>query len=285
MTMEKLTYFCEKCKYSTNIKHCYSSHLLSKKHNSNDITIQKCSCGKSFKSVSGLWKHKKICITIMKKNSQTQEELLLKMIENQKNMEEKQEKLENLIIEMSKNQPIPITNNNNNNNNITILNVLNNNYKDVITFEEFIKNITIDFHDIEEITDKDSCIECLNNIIIKRLKEYNVNERPFHCIQDKDDNSETFLKNNEWIKEYVKDYDDNTPILEEKVLIFIAKVDNDINNMVIDNHLKLNLKKILKNIAKNENMKRMKEEFFYGIHINKYELNHNLLDSAKNIIL
>jgi len=260
-------FFCEKCQYTTSINQNYDKHLLSKKHCSEKTNeqIYICKCKKEFKTNSGLWRHKKIC----------------KSTEETSILIEKIDKLENLIIELSKNQPIPITNNNN----ITILNILNNNFKNVITFEEFIRNITIDFHDIEEIKDKDSCIECLNNIIVKRLKEYNINERPFHCIQDEDDNSETFLKNNEWIKEYVKEYDDNTPVLEEKVLMFIGKVNNDIDNMNIDNDQKTNLKKILKSIPKKENMKRLKEEFFYGIHINKYELNHNLLDSEKNIIL
>jgi hypothetical protein len=266
-------YICEKCVYKTNTKQCYRNHVLSKKHNSNDTPNHKCSCGKGFKTIGGLWKHKKNCEST-NNNNETNDILI-----------EKIDKLENLIIELGKNQVAPITNNNNNQNNFTILNILNANYKNVISFEEFIKNITIDFEDIKDITDKESCIECVNHIIVNRLKDYQINERPFHCIMDEDENAETFVKNKEWIKEYVKDYDDNTPILEDKVVSFIVKVNQDIENMEIEKDVKQNLKKILKGITKRDNIKDIKNGLFYGIHINKYELNHNLLESDKNIVV
>jgi hypothetical protein len=280
------SFFCEKCQYNTDVKQNYSKHLLSKRHIitpttsittiKETITIYKCKCKKEFKSYSGLWRHKKKCETVnpTNNNNETNDILI-----------EKIDKLENLIIELGKNQVAPITNNNNNQNNFTILNILNANYKNVISFEEFIKNITIDFEDIKDITDKESCIECVNHIIVNRLKDYQINERPFHCIMDEDENAETFVKNKEWIKEYVKDYDDNTPILEDKVVSFIVKVNQDIENMEIEKDVKQNLKKILKGITKRDNIKDIKNGLFYGIHINKYELNHNLLESDKNIVV
>jgi hypothetical protein len=50
---------------------------------------------------------------------------------------------------------------------------------------EFIQNIHICYSDIEDIKDADTCIKSLKNIIVNRLKEYQINERPFHCIMDK----------------------------------------------------------------------------------------------------
>jgi autonomous glycyl radical cofactor GrcA len=262
--------------YSTNLKHCFNNHLNSKRHNESiDTTIKTFSCEKCkkvYKSYTGLWRHNK------NNNKCIQVNLTQPKIDNETNNDLK-EMIEILI---KKVDGISVTNTTNNNNhgiinNITILNMLNENFKNVITFEEFIKNITIDFHDIKDIKDRESCIECLNNIMVNRLKEYQVNERPFHCIKDEDDNSETFMKNSEWIQEYTKDYDDQTPVLGEKVINFIAKVDKDIHSMEIDDDSKSNLKKILRGITKKDNIKRMKEELFYGIQINKYELNHNLL--------
>jgi autonomous glycyl radical cofactor GrcA len=271
-----MSFVCEKCVYSTDNKQHFNNHLKSNKHNRVDsIKIFSCEkCNKIYKSYTGLWRHNKIC-----KSKVIPNELTNEIIESHNGLKEM------LKILIKKVDEIPVTNttnttNNNNHgiiNNITILNMLNENFKNVITFEEFIKNITIDFHDIKDIKDRESCIECLNNIMVNRLKEYQVNERPFHCIKDEDDNSETFMKNSEWIQEYTKDYDDQTPVLGEKVINFIAKVDKDIHSMEIDDDSKSNLKKILRGITKKDNIKRMKEELFYGIQINKYELNHNLL--------
>jgi hypothetical protein len=120
----------------------------------------------------------------------------------------------------------------------------------------------------------------LNNIIIKQLKDYEIKRRPFHCIRDEDENTETFLKNNEWIQEYVIDYDNNnTPILDKKVLFFIAKINEDISTMNISNEEKSNLRKLLKLTTKQNNLSEIKNGLFYGIHINKYELNYNLLEN------
>jgi autonomous glycyl radical cofactor GrcA len=270
-----MSFLCEKCIYSTTNKYHYNSHLKSKRHTEPTIINFSCkTCKKAYKSYVGLWKHNKICTPQVIPNKES--ELTNEIIESNNDLKEM------IKILIKKVDEIPVTNTTNNNNhgiinNITILNMLNENFKNVITFEEFIKNITIDFHDIKDIKDRESCIECLNNIMVNRLKEYQVNERPFHCIKDEDDNSETFMKNSEWIQEYTKDYDDQTPVLGEKVINFIAKVDKDIHSMEIDDDSKSNLKKILRGITKKDNIKRMKEELFYGIQINKYELNHNLL--------
>jgi len=275
-----MSFICDKCKYNTDNKQHFNNHLYSKRHNQpiniNTKNFSCKTCKKEYKSYTGLWRHNKIC-----NNSTTEKKIDNNLIQT---INKQGEMIGTLIEKIEELSHKPFTNNHNHGiiNNITILNMLNDKFQNVITFEEFIKNITIDFQDIKDITDPESCIECLNNIIVNRLKEYQVNERPFHCIKDEDDNSETFLKNKEWIQEYIKDYDDNTPVLGDKVISFISKVDNDINNMEIENESKSNLKKILRGITKKDNMKRMKEELFYGIHINKYELNYNLLNTNNN---
>jgi len=273
-------FFCEKCFYSTNYKSCFTNHLSSQRHNSQEEFTNVCSCGKRYKTESGLWKHK---ISCKKHNEQIPKNEIVNTTEKNEILSSIKE-IENLI----KNQkPSFINNGIITNNNIVLLNFLNTNYNDVITFEEFIRSITLNYKDIEYMMkdnkEKDIVrwIECLNQVIIDRLKQYKINERPIHCIQDEEYNYEAFLKNNEWIKEYVKDFDNKTPILEEKVLIFLAKINQDIDNMMLENETKMNLKTILKNITKKDQLKMMKEELFNGIHINKYELNYNLLDNEK----
>jgi len=273
---------CEKCSFSTNYKQNYNNHLKSRRHNepTNTYTLFFCEkCKKSYKSSVGLWKHNKKCIiTDSNNNNNDLIEIINKQSETINSMKEQQNEIIETVKLISQK---PFTNNNNGIiNNITILNMLNNNYDNVITFEEFIKNIQICYDDIEEIKDVDSCIECLNNIIIKRLKEYDVHKRPFHCIKDEDINAETFLKQKEWVHEYIRDYDNNTPVLDEKVVRFIGKVNEDIEIMNIDNETKMNLKKILKGTTKKNNIAEIKTGIFYGININKYELNHNLQNSS-----
>jgi len=281
-----MNFHCNKCLYSTNVKQNYSNHLLSKKHNkqvleTNEIKAFSCNkCNKVYKSYVGLWKHnkKQTCHektrSTLKNTSETNTKELIEIIQSMKQQQtEMMEKIEILTTK-------PTTNTNNITINNNIINILKNDYNDVITFDEFIGNIHINYHDIENIKDIDSCIECLNNIIIKQLKDYEINRRPFHCIRDGDENTETFLKNNEWIQEYVIDYDNNnTPILDKKFLIFIAKINEDINSMNIDNEEKSNLRKLLKLTTKKNNLSEIKNGLFYGIHINKYELNYNLIEN------
>jgi len=47
--------------------------------------------------------------------------------------------------------------------------------------------------------------------MVNRLKEYQINERPFHCIMDEDENAETFLKQTEWIQEFMKEEKQKLP--------------------------------------------------------------------------
>jgi|LakMenEpi03Aug12_release.lakeMendotaPanAssembly.Ray.scaffolds.fasta_scaffold35337_6 hypothetical protein len=63
-----MSYICEKCVYSTNLKKHYDSHLLSKRHQDiqNETTSKKYSficknCNKGYSSNMGLYKHNKIC--------------------------------------------------------------------------------------------------------------------------------------------------------------------------------------------------------------------------------
>ena len=67
-------FYCEKCDFSCNKKSNFEKHLLTTKHkmeingnigNGKNADFFKCeNCSKTFKSNSGLWKHKKKCLTI-----------------------------------------------------------------------------------------------------------------------------------------------------------------------------------------------------------------------------
>ena len=60
---------CEKCHFTCNRKSNYEKHLLTTKHqmetfgNPKNAEQKVCDvCNKEFKSKSGLWKHKKVCV-------------------------------------------------------------------------------------------------------------------------------------------------------------------------------------------------------------------------------
>ena len=66
-------HICEKCNFKCFNKKDYSRHLLTSKHtiliNANEITPKNpksynCACGKKYKHLSSLHKHKKICSLI-----------------------------------------------------------------------------------------------------------------------------------------------------------------------------------------------------------------------------
>jgi hypothetical protein len=89
-------YFCETCNFKTSHKNDYSRHLLTSKHQKwvaksemetagnnktqgtqGNYSCEK--CNKGYSTVSGLWKHKKKCIT----NEPSDKELLLMLIKEQ----------------------------------------------------------------------------------------------------------------------------------------------------------------------------------------------------------
>jgi hypothetical protein len=293
-------FFCEKCVYSTCFKQTFETHLKSKRHNENQQFSFHCSiCNKGYKSYQGLNKHNKTKCIIEESNNTSKIPENTKITETPdliETIKKQGELIETMMATMKEINEKPFVNNHHNNNNIitinktinniTILNILKNNYNDVISFEEFIQNIHIRYSDIEDIKDTDTCIKSLKNIIVNRLKEYQINERPFHCIMDEDENAETFLKQTEWIQEFMKDFDTVTPVLDTKIMKFLAKVNSDIGIMNITEDKKMEFKKILRTMTTRLNIEEIKTAIFYGIEINKYELNHNLLDnSTKNIIL
>jgi hypothetical protein len=293
-------FLCEKCQYGTNIKQNYDKHLLSKKHSIIEEFKFKCECKKDFKSQCGLKRHKKTCFSVngfsvaetnsIPENEMVQPENLASAIANQENillkLVEKQEKMENLIVELSKNQkPSTINNNTNSNNtinNVTILNILNTNYKDVIDLEKFIMSIEPTSAELEQIKDLNSCINFYQNLITDRLKSFKLTERPFHCIIDEDHNAETFLKQKEWVKEYFEGFKNYMPIMTEILLLYNEKFKKDIDSYIIPESEREKIKRTLNDIPRKETtLTEIKEKICYSMDTNIFELNHKLLENRE----
>jgi len=213
---------CETCNFSCSKKYNYDKHILTAKHifrtnrtekMPKNATAYKCKCGKSYKSRSSLWYHKKKCFqinntaqenpSIMDIIAQNKEIMDALVLQNEQLMKKNNE-LTNTIQEM-----IPKIGNNNNNNNNTInnhfniQNFLNNDCKDAINFSEFIENMKVSFEDLEHQAEV-GYINGVSKLFIENLRDLGTHKRPIHCT-DKKRKTLYIKENDEWDKEGSKD--------------------------------------------------------------------------------
>jgi hypothetical protein len=206
------SYNCEICNFKCKQNSDMIRHLSTAKHKrkieENNFTVenknygaskmQSCVCNKTFKTISGLWKHQKKCefnkdsknaiiddntksnngtlsnyeltnivLDIVKSNHELQKQ----MIEVCKNI---QPNVSNTINQNNINQ----TNSNNKTFNLQFF--LNEKCKDAMNLSEFIDNIKLQLSDLENIG-KLGYVEGISKIIIKNLKALDIEKRPLHC--------------------------------------------------------------------------------------------------------
>ena len=223
-------HLCKKCNYRCSRMYDYQKHLLTAKHNMEKTEKEKemqksskvvkkftCDCGKTYKSVSGLWKHKKLCphinnVIVISENqeekpsivdiiSQNKEIMDVLVLQNEQLMKQNTE-LTNTIKEI-----VPkIGNNNtttNTNNQFNLQVFLNEDCKDAINFSDFIKQIQVSFEDIENQAEC-GYVKGISKLFIENLKELGTNKRPIHCT-DKKRKTLYIKENDEWDKEGSQD--------------------------------------------------------------------------------
>ena len=220
-------YICVCCCFNSNNKYDYKKHIMTTKHKlriNNDFSDQKsqenvykCVCGKIYKYKQGLSNHKKKCYNkvhiqtepnytelIMKLITENQELRNTVLLENQefKNtilLENKE--LRNQITEM-----IPkIGNNNNNINQKFNINVfLNEQCKDALTMEQFIKKIEVTMSNLMLTKDK-GINEGISNIFIENMNKLSLYERPMHCSDMKRETVYIKSENNDSDSKWEKD--------------------------------------------------------------------------------
>ena len=219
-------YMCEICNYKTGNKKDYNKHLATGKHkkvtNDNDMitqipTMVTCLCGNSYKHRSGLSRHKKKCtyeehndvtedIPLEEPINDTNSDTDVKVLSNtifelvKQNNEFKQ-----LLIEQNKKMMELAGNMGNNNNNVNShnkfnLNVfLNEKCKNAMTLKDFVKSINISVQDFIE-TGERGFIDGISNIIVERINEMELHDRPLHCTDLKRET--VYIKDeNKWEKD------------------------------------------------------------------------------------
>ena len=196
-------YLCEKCNYTCSKKSDFNKHISTAKHqmliNANDeiakvagIKLHHCACGKKYKHLPTLSRHKKHC------NFMSNNEIIINEMTNDNEynilktllvdvMKSNQE-LQKQVIDLCKNGTA-VTNNNNlnsiqhtnsHNKTFNLQFFLNETCKDAMNISEFIDNIKLQLSDLENIG-KLGYVEGISNIIIKNLKALDVEKRPVHC--------------------------------------------------------------------------------------------------------
>ena len=222
---------CDCCHYICYKKSDYDKHNSTLKHairlhgNQPEVAeIQKlakidftCTCGKTFKTNSGLWKHRKSCenksnieqektdsslasmfVEMVKQN----EEFKKIMMEQTKCILEQNSKL----VELANNQSVTNNNNGTINNTMNKFNLnffLNETCKDAMNIQEFIDYVKVQHSDFENFG-KYGYVESMTRIIMRNLMELEVHRRPIHCTDAK--REVLYVKdNNVWINDFSRE--------------------------------------------------------------------------------
>lgn len=209
-------------------KHKKQELLTNTNENTNDFLLilpksqdnqnYSCDCGKSYKHKPSLYNHKKKC-DFKEKEKEKEKELV---VYNEKNIDykemffkliEKTDMIQNLFIEQNKtiNELIPkigtatsnntmnnCNNNNTTNNNMNINLFLNENCKDALSIDEFVKKIEITLSDLL-FTKQKGLVNGISNIFIRSLTELPEKKRPIWCSDKK--RKKIFIKEEAWIED------------------------------------------------------------------------------------
>jgi hypothetical protein len=231
-------YECLKCNFKCSKNSNYTVHLTTAKHKrimaDNPImqSVHQCQCGKIYKHMSGLCKHKKTCsgldentlsepvapqslshfmdpsivIELLKQNQEFKElmmeqskQLADQQYQNQLLLEQQHAHNSNLL-EAVKDGKIGNTTNNTNCNNKFNLNVfLNETCKDAITMDDFINSFEVTREDFLH-TGTVGFVEGISTVMTHRFRDMDMHTRPLHCTDLKRET--IYIKNaDKWEKD------------------------------------------------------------------------------------
>ena len=215
---------CEICNFECSKKSNYKSHIMTRKHQNRTILNENkqekatkqfscVKCNKKYTARNSLWYHQQKCqetnsdnnlenklcdkdlvIMVMKQ----QQELMKQNTEFQKKIIEDQSNTQKIMLDVIKNGTH--SNNNNSYNKTFNLNVfLNQTCKNAMNLSDFVKSVNVQITDLEKMGEL-GYVDGIADIIIKNLKNLEVEKRPMHCTDAK--REILYVKDeNKWEKE------------------------------------------------------------------------------------
>jgi hypothetical protein len=202
-------FYCHCCDYTTHIRRDYTNHLLTDKHQRNtnppqkQIVTYECEiCKKCYLDRTGLWRHskKKNCKpqTIQNDNMVNKENIieptptaaLPPLYEMISDLLKQNNELQKQIIELSKepkvvnNYNTNMNNNNTTNNQFNLNMFLNETCKDALNVQQFLDNMNFTLEDLETVG-KSGFVKGISELIVRSLRELEINKRPIHCTDTK----------------------------------------------------------------------------------------------------
>ena len=167
-------FYCKFCDYTTSRKNNWDRHLTTLKHKTalngtkkraSTFALHRCStCGKKYKHLCSLYRHKKKC------------EIESQEFNNQQFLEKKCEKLENEISQLKTNTQII------NYNNININLFLDNHYRSAMNLTDFVNKIKLSMEDLI-YTKNNGYINGVSKILISNLDKLDKTKRPIQYIE------------------------------------------------------------------------------------------------------
>ena len=219
-------YCCIYCDFNTCKITDYKRHLETKKHIGNTMAtsgnknlekiLHKCeNCNKIYNDRTGLWKHKKKCIYEEKIDSQkneivensenndiTDKELIVMLIKQNSELMKETSDFKSMMMEVIKNGTHNTIHTNSHNKAFNLNLFLNETCKDAMNIMDFVDSIKLQLSDLEKVGEI-GYVEGISNIIVKNLKDLDVNKRPVHCT-DKKRETMYIKDDNKWEKDEEK---------------------------------------------------------------------------------
>ena len=241
---------CNYCNYNTFHKGTYERHLASKKHKNeilnktHPFSCEKCKMG--FNSRTTLWRHTKKCDThISLGNSETYISKLTEELEKKSKENKELMQLLNKVVEQNTEMVPRIGNNNNTNNNISINVILNEKCKDAMNLTDFVDKVNISLEDLM-YTKNNGYAKGISNILVNKLKDMSVEDRPIHCS---DQNMLHFYvkDENKWEKDEKNDKVNNSiNKIQKKQIRKIKEWTDKHPNFLDDQELYIEYQKMIK---------------------------------------